>query len=218
LTTSIVIPPIAWDDFLARADTGDVVLFSGDSAISRGIEVFTLGTYSHTSMVVVRSDGSKWLWQAAPEVLYPDPVKGKAHSGAQLGALAESVAYIYSLGDTPTFRQLQMERTAEYRQAVESFIEGIDGRPFPSYAEMGWLYIEGLAGAARIDGPVFCSMLIALTYQNTGLLPSPPPANSYCPTDFSDERNMQLQVGSFVVDQPIDMTGVPIPPPPTSPT
>ena len=217
MTSSIVIPPIAWDDFLAQADTGDLVLFSGDSPISIGIEVFTLGTYSHTSMVVVRPDGSKWLWQAAPEVLYPDPVKKGAHSGAQLGTLGDSVAYIYSLGDKPSFRQLKMERTAEYRQAVESYIESIDGRPFPTYAEMGWLYIEGLAGRAQIDGPVFCSMLAALTYQNSGLLPSTPPANSYCPTDFSDERNMQLKVGSFVVDQPIDMTGVTIPPPPKPP-
>lgn len=213
---SPVIPSIAWDDFLASADTGDIMLFSGDSDVSTVVEVFTFGSFSHSGMVVVR-DGEKYLWQECSEVLYSDPIPGKAHAGAQLGDLGDTVAYISSLGDAPTYRQLQWDRTDAFRDAVATFCDDTDGRPFPPLYELAWKYVEGLAGIPRLDGTIFCSMLVAMTYQAGGLLPATPPANSYCPTDLSSERPaLPLTVGTLLVDQPIDMTGVPIPPPPTT--
>ena len=108
-----------------------------------------------------------------------------------------------------------VERSDAFRDAVAQFCDATDGRPFPSLAELGWKYVEGLAGVDRTDGSIFCSMLVTMTYQSAGLLPATPPANSYCPTDLSSQRPpLPLTAGSLEVDQPIDMTGVPTPAPP----
>lgn len=211
-----VIPATPFDQFMADADTGDIVVFAGDSLVSQAVEWLTWGKFSHSAMVVVLDDGTKCLWQAISEELYVDPLTGAAHTGAQLGPLADTMTYIDSVGDVPTWCQLQLRRTPAFRAAVAAAVEELEGRPFPDPTTFVVSYCQGLLGYDDTAGPLFCSALVALTYQRAGLLPQRPVANSFCPTDLSSERDVLhrlLLAGSMVPDQLLDMSAAPPPPP-----
>jgi hypothetical protein len=209
---------ISFDDFLTQAQTGDLVLFHGVSTESGIVEAITDGPYSHAAMVVVLPNGDKTLWQAAGEALEIDPVKGRLHTGAQLGDLADTVALVYHhWNDEPHYRPVVWNRPATLAADVLTFVNQLEGRPFPDTVVMlgNWLVGKNL----DIDlaaGSVFCSELVAMTYQALGLLPDDPVPNSYCPSDFSSEYgHVGLQGGAtFGDDLAIDLSTIPSPPAP----
>jgi hypothetical protein len=204
---------ISFDDFLAQAQTGDLVLFHGVSTESTIVEAITGGPYSHATMVVVLPNGDKTLWQAAGEALEVDPVKGVLHTGAQLGALADTVTLLYHhWNDEPHYRPVVWDRPATLANDVLAFVQHLEGRPFPDTVVMlgNWLVGTNLdIDLAR--GSVFCSELVAMTYQALGLLPADPVPNSYCPSDFSSEYgHVPLQGGAtFGDDLAIDLSTIP---------
>lgn len=202
-----VLPAIGFDDFLSQAQTCDVLLFAGTSDDSEAVEWLTMGPFSHAAMVVVGPHGSKWMWQAAGEAVETDPIKGKKHPGAQLGALrATMLDVVNGYHDAPTYRRLDYDRPVDFDEQVWRAIAVLDGRPFPSLWEMAEDYTKGQFGIDTTSGPMFCSELVAYTFQQVGLLADSPPANSYNPTDFSSDRDeVSLVKGIFVDDQPIDV-------------
>jgi len=201
-----VIPPLPYTRFLEQADTCDVVIFSGRSDTSIAIETATGGAFSHTAMVVVAPDGTKLLWQAAGETIEVDPIKGAKHTGAQLGPLDATMRdLIFGFRDAPVYRQLSWDRPADLTDRLWKVLTSLDSRPFPDT----WKLIEEYGAGAYLGleettGPMFCSELVAFTYQGVGLLDDPPPANAYSPTDFSSTSTSSLRVepvvGEFAVD------------------
>lgn len=212
---------ISFDDFLAQAQTGDLVLFHGVSTESQAVEAITSGPYSHATMVVVLPNGDKTLWQAAGERLEFDPVKGSLHDGAQLGDLAQTVTLLYHhWNDEPHYRPVTWNRPATLANDVLAFVGQLEGRPFPDIPVMlgNWLVGKNL-DIDLASGSVFCSELVAMTYQALGLLPDDPVPNSYCPSDFSSEYgHVGLQGGAtFGDDLAIDLNTLPPAPVPAPP-
>lgn len=215
-------PPasISFTDFLADADTGDLVLWHGSASTSWAIELWTGGWFSHASMVIVLPSAQKCLWQAAGEVVEVDPVRGNLHTGAQLGDLAATVPHVYHhWNDVPYYRPLRWNRPVGLASQLLTFIHGIDGRPFPATAlEMALdLEIGVHLGLDLTSGPMFCSELVAFTLQSMQLLPPKPVANSYSPNDFSSVWGSTTPLqGSWGTDVVIDLAT--LPPAPTDPT
>lgn len=214
---------ITFQDVLSTAQTGDLVLFHGTQPESIGVELLTGGPYSHASMVVVLPNGDKALWQAAGEELEVDPVKGIKHTGAQLGALGDTISLVYHhWNDVPHFRRLVWNRPSTLPTDVLAFVNQLEERPFPqSAAEMLLVWEAGKQLDMDLTkGNVFCSELVAMTYQAIGLLPSDPVANSYSPNDFSSvSGHMVLQLGAtFDDDVAIDVSTIPPVSAPTSPS
>lgn len=204
---------ISFDDFLTQAQTGDLVLFHGKSTESGIVEAITSGGYSHSAMVVVLPNGDKTLWQAAGEALEVDPVKGRLHTGAQLGDLADTVALVYNhWNDEPHYRPVVWNRPATLANDVLAFVNQLEGRPFPDTVVMlgNWLVGKNL-DIDLASGSVFCSELVAMTYQALGLLPDDPVPNAYSPSDFSSEYgDIGLQGGAtFGDDLAIDVSTIP---------
>jgi hypothetical protein len=48
---------------------------------------------------------------------------------------------------------------------------------------------------------LFCSELVAATYQRLGLLPTEPPSNNYTPRDFGAEGKLPLRQGAALGEE-----------------
>jgi hypothetical protein len=177
----------AWSDIESQVQTGDLVLCHGTGRLSATIEVITLSEYSHATMAVrLKPDGPVYLWQEAPAPLGADPeAHDTQHGGAQLGPAAQVIAEMHQYGDTPHWLPLVYDRPANFDDQVIAVIAGVDGRPFPTLKGMLLEWIEGKLDIAASDTTLFCAELVAITYQQLGLLPPEPPANGFDPGTFA---------------------------------
>lgn len=180
---------ITWDALLPEARTGDLVLFHSGDRLSKVIEDVTHGDYSHVAMIV-RPDPKQppQIWQESGIALTPDPDSTTAplHTGAQLGDLQTTVTKILQYHDHPRYRRLVWDRTPAFEAAVQEVIRTCDGRPFGTILEMAAHWFEGhVLGEASSDHTMFCSQLVALTFQRAGLLGMEHPTNWYAPSSFS---------------------------------
>jgi hypothetical protein len=204
VTTDLVID---WDDYLAQAQTGDVLLFRGTSAISLAVEVGTMGPYSHAAMVIIGPNGRKLLWEANPTPIVDDPLVHKPVSGSQIGDLDAAVKQLASGGDSPWVRQLTYQRPAGFDSDALTYVEAMTGTPFGALEDMVLNFLVG--HYLRLPSPtegVFCAELVALTYQHLGLLDTTPPPNFYSPTSWSStSTDVSLLAGSLAPDTKINL-------------
>lgn len=208
----VVQPSISFSDFLAQADTGDVVLWGGSSVNSTGIEFLSNSVYSHSSMVITDpSTNEKCLLQAVPEVFENDPLKGGAkHTGVQAGALSKTMVDLAAYGDSPTWipYSSSTKGTAAFVQTMWNQAIALDGTPFPSVPlGMAKLLFEGrFEGVERTD-KLFCSGLLGLMFKRLGVIDQSVPCNAYFPKDFSSlyPGYLNVLVGSFGEDTTIEM-------------
>ena len=88
-----------------------------------------------------------------------------------------------------------------FQFSADHVFEGYLGdlMPFPS--------IDTLLGKAEGNGEMFCSQLVALTFQRAGLLSLEHPPNFYSPNSFSmaNPHLALLQGASFDAEVPIQM-------------
>jgi len=171
-----------------RLATGDVVLFHGASRRSQIIERATRSEFSHVGMIVRGGPGkTPLLWHTDPRPVAEDIEYVERHPGAQLNDFRTAMAIMTNpkYGDTPYVRQLIVERTAEFEERALRAIAALDGTTFPSLLRIMKEWILGRMRVTTKGKKMFCAEVLAATYQQMGLLPSEPPANSYAPRDFS---------------------------------
>jgi len=202
-------PPITWDQLLPEARTGDLVLFHDGDFLGEAIEVGTGGRFSHSAMIV-RPDPSAapLIWQESGVALADDPKSKTKHTGAQLGDLRSTVSTILEYHDHPWYRRLNFDRTPEFEEAVQEVVTTCEGVPFPTILHMAERWFEGhFLGKAEGNGEMFCSQLVALTFQRAGLLSLEHPPNFYSPNSFSmaNPHLALLQGASFDAEVPIQM-------------
>jgi hypothetical protein len=189
----------SWASLLPTMQTGDLLLFSGTSWQSWIIQQGTSGPFSHSAMIWRQGDGTPCLWEECEEQAGLDPITATLHSGAQLGDAVMVTREIVAAGDTPYYRRLIWNRPATFDSQVWDIMRGLDGIPFPAYAELVSDYTAGHVW--NIDTTshhhMFCSMLVAKTYQAAGLLGTEHPPNYYSPSSFSSVTNeVALQLGA----------------------
>jgi hypothetical protein len=178
---------VLWSDIESQVQTGDLVLCHGTGKISYEIELITLSEFSHATMAVrLKPDGPVFIWQEVPMGLENDPEKhNQKHGGAQLGLASEVLADMEHYGDTPHWLPLEYDRPADFDDQVVKVIAGLDGRPFSSTKHMLLDWVEGKLGIGTGAKTMFCAEVVALTYQELGLLPKHPPANGFDPGTFA---------------------------------
>ena len=218
----IEIPPIQWGDLFAQADTGDVIIFSGDSEISRYIEEGTGGDYSHSGMIVRPTPGGELLfWQTGPDPVVYDVKEKDFHGGAQIGNLNSVLSVLIGGGDVPFYRKLNFTRTPEYRAAIDNFITKMEGVPFGSIANLVFNWTAARMGVTYVPkDQVFCAELLAMTYHASGLLDlTQHPPTWYSPSSWSAKStDVVLQAGATLDPEVmIDLTDMPIPMEPLQP-
>jgi hypothetical protein len=186
--------PLALDDAVATASTGDLWLFRGRSLADRAIQTATNSPVNHVGMVVALDDLPPLLWHAELGRSLPDVWTGERQRGVQLHPLADAVAmWTERYRQRAWVRQLQGTIERHHEDRLMEVIARFDGRPFPT---MPGLVRQFLTARVRRSSSsleaIYCAELVATTYQHMGLLPSRRPASWYDPGRFWSGDRIEL--------------------------
>jgi hypothetical protein len=191
--------------------TGDLWLFRGRSGADRAIQSVTNAPVNHVGMAVVLDDLPPLLWHAELGRALPDAWSGDRHRGVQLHDLRAAVlhwghrydqrAWLRQLtgsGDPPV--------TPEMEDALLRTIARLDGTPFPSTARLARRWLRGRLPlprhrAGKADRSTaglesaYCAEVVAVTYEDMGLLPGHRRPHWYDPGRFWSGDALALRDG-----------------------
>ena len=207
------------DSAAALTRTGDLWLFRGRSGADRAIQQFTNAPVNHVGMAVVLDDLPPLLWHAELGRALPDAWSGHRQRGVQLHDLHTAVLqWGRRYGQRAWLRQLsgpaEPAVTSEMEDALLRTIARLDGTPFPSMARLAGRWLRGRLPArrrrggsptdgAREDGApedgtfesAYCAEVVAVTYEDMGLLPPDRRPHWYDPGRFWSGDGLTLRDG-----------------------
>jgi hypothetical protein len=197
------VPGISLDEALDLTRTGDVWLFRGRAAADRAIQVTTNSPVNHVGMSVVIDDLPPLMWHAELGRSLPDLWSGDHQRGVQLHDLRDAVlVWGRRYGQRAWLRQLEHPVTREMEDAVLRTVARLDGTPFPSTTRLASRWLRGRmpvigrrAGDADLE-TAYCAEVVAVTYQEMGLLPAGRRANWYDPGRFWSGDDLDLAAGA----------------------
>lgn len=169
--------------------TGDLLLFSGKSFSSDSIKWVTLCAWSHVGLVLCLPEYSEpCLWEATTDTDVPVLDHARARPGVQLVALEQLLdRYCGQIAlrrlHRTRFSAKDLSRLAQLRRRL-----GRRGYERNTLELMTAAY-DGPLGEQRENlSSLFCSELVAESYQALGLVHPHKPSNEYTPADFSAEH------------------------------
>jgi hypothetical protein len=193
---------ITLEEALGLTRTGDVWLFRGHTAGDRAIQVATNSPVNHVGMSVVIEDLPPLMWHAELGRSLPDAWSGARQRGVQLHDLRDAVlVWANRYGQRAWMRQLDRPVTREMEDAVLRTIARMDGTPFPSIARLASRWLSGRLPAitrgtqgAGLE-TAYCAEVLAVTFQEMGLLPGTRRANWYDAGRFWSGDDLSLSAG-----------------------
>ena len=193
---------ISLDEALDLASTGDLWLFRGHTMADRAIQVATNSPVNHVGMAVAIEDLPPLMWHAELGRSLPDVWTGTRHRGAQLHDLREAVINLATrYGQRAWLRQLDPAVTDEMEDAMLRTIARLAGTPFPSTVRMASRWLASRMPARREHSAdtdletAYCAQVLAVTYQDMGLLPGGRRPDWYDPGSFWSGDNLGLSAG-----------------------
>jgi hypothetical protein len=183
-----------FEEALATAATGDVWLFRGGSLADRAIRAATNSPVNHVGMAVAIDDLPPLLWHAELGRSLPDVWTGKRQRGVQLHLLGDAIrTWRERYGQRAWVRQLQGgEVSREQEDRLMETIDRFDGRPFPTALSLGRRWLSGRFRRSASLETIYCAELVAVTYQQMGLLPGGRPPSWYDPGRFWSGDRIEL--------------------------
>lgn len=204
---------LKYSEIKPTLQTGDIFLFHSQYWLSDIIMQLTNTVFSHMGMVVANYPGANdvCFLEATTETNLPcqagtpNDHKNQYHSGSHLVLLDELLAYYAPYaGGQFIVRRLQANRTPDTLSGLFDFIQQVDARPFGSYFSMLVHWLEGqVTPISAKPTALYCAELIAMTYQNIGLLPMDPPPNFYSPGTFSMKNHDLTMLSGAVFGEEI---------------
>jgi hypothetical protein len=185
---------LEFEDAIATAATGDVWLFRGRSLADRAIRAVTNSPVNHVGMVVALDDLPPLLWHAELGRSLPDVWTGKRHRGVQLHRLADAVrTWEERYGQRAWTRQLEGTIERAHEDRLMQVIERFNGRAFPTTFGLVRQWATGRYRRRESTlETIYCAELVAVTYQQMGLLPDKRPASWYDPGRFWSGDRIEL--------------------------
>ncbi len=146
--------PLAFDEAIATAATGDIWLFRGTKVADLAIRTVTNAPVNHVGMVVALDDLPPLLWHAELGRSLPDVWTGEHQRGVQLHRLADAVrTWEERYGQRAWTRQLEGTIDRRHEDALMQVIANYDGRPFPRTAGLARTWLdEPLPPPRLLDG------------------------------------------------------------------
>jgi hypothetical protein len=190
--------------------TGDLWLFRGRSGADRAIQNLTNAPVNHVGMAVVLDDLPPLLWHAELGRALPDVWSGRRHRGVQLHDLRDAVLqWGRRYGQRGWLRQLSGPGdpavTPEMEDELLRTIARLDGTPFPSTARLAGRWLRGRLPTVRREEPdderaaglesAYCAEVVAVTYEDIGLLPEHRRPSWYDPGSFWSGDGLELRDG-----------------------
>ena len=183
---------------LETTRTGDLWIFRGRSTADRAIRLGTNSPVNHVGMTVALDDLPPLLWHAELGRSLPDLWSGDRHRGVQLHDARDAIMlWANRYGQRAWLRQLETPVTRSMEDAVLRTIARLDGTPFPSTVRLASRWLSGRLPLSRKRSDAgletaYCAEVIALTYQEMGLLPADHRPNSYDPGSFWSGDDLPL--------------------------
>jgi hypothetical protein len=182
---------ISLDEAVDLTRTGDVWVFRGQTVADRAIQMTTNSPVNHVGMALVLDDLPPLMWHAELGRSLPDLWAGAHQRGVQLHDLRDAViVWATRYGQRAWLRQLEPPAGRELEDAALRTVARLDGTPFPSTARLASRWVRG-----RMPLPPFrkrevtletayCAEVVAVTYEEMGLLPGGRRPNWYDPGRF----------------------------------
>jgi hypothetical protein len=176
----------------------------------RAIQNLTNAPVNHVGMAVVLDDLPPLLWHAELGRALPDVWSGRRHRGVQLHDLRDAVLqWGRRYGQRGWLRQLSGPSdpavTPEMEDALLRTIARLDGTPFPSTARLAGRWLRGRLPTVRREEPdderaaglesAYCAEVVAVTYEDMGLLPEHRRPSWYDPGSFWSGDGLELRDG-----------------------
>jgi hypothetical protein len=186
---------VPYDEIREELLTGTIVLFSGKGFVSRWIKRFSRSKWSHVGMIVrgeIR-DVDSWgedlllLWESTTLSTVTDTLTGTRREGVQLVQFSErlreypgrvAIRRLERPLDNGALLRFARLRKKLARRPYERSIWELLG------AAMGWNRREDLRS-------VFCSELVAESYQALGLFGPDAVSNRFTPEHFAKALNLR---------------------------
>jgi hypothetical protein len=197
--------PITLDQACELVRTGDIWLFRGSSHADRAIRGVTNAPVNHVGMALVVDDLPPLMWHAELGRALPDLWAGTRHRGVQLHDLRDAVLqWGHRYGQRAWLRQLEGPVDRAREDGALRAVARLDGTPFPSTARLAGRWLRGrLPAVLRRRGSgtgaglesAYCAEVVALTYQEMGLLPPDRSPDWYDPGRFWSGDDLDLAPG-----------------------
>lgn len=215
-----MVAAIGLDEAIDLTRTGDIWIFRGRSAPDRAIQAMTNSPVNHVGMALVIEDMPPLMWHAELGRSLPDLWSGTFQRGVQLHDLRDAVTvWAHRYGQRGWLRQLEPLATREMEDRALRTVARLDGTPFPSSAQLAWRWARGRVPQIRPPwkkGEVsdatletaYCAEVVAVTYEDMGLLPRGRQPNWYDPGRFWSGDDLDLCDGyrlgkEIAVDVPL---------------
>ena len=194
---------LSLDEAVELTRTGDVWLFRGSTAADRTIRLTTNSPVNHVGMAIVIEDLPPLMWHAELGKSLRDMWTGAHHRGVQLHDLRDAVTqWRTRYHQEAWLRQLDPQADGAMENAALRAVARLDGTPFPSTARLLSRWLVGRAPIPRTPDSdakletAYCAEVVALTYQEMGLLPAKRRANWYDPGRFWSGDDLELERGA----------------------
>ncbi|MEV5892111.1 hypothetical protein [Nonomuraea fuscirosea] len=188
------------DEAVKVTRTGDLWIFRGRSVPDRAIQTMTNSPVNHVGMAIVIEDLPPMMWHAELGKSLLDLWSGTHQRGVQLHDLRAAVTTWADRYDQRAWlRQLEPEATQEMEDAALRTVARLDGTPFPSTARLVARWARGrVPRRTRKEQTVesaYCAEVVAVTYEEMGLLPAGRRPNWYDPGRFWSGDDLDLLLG-----------------------
>jgi hypothetical protein len=194
---------IGLDEAVELTRTGDIWLFRGGSAADRAIQLTTNSPINHVGMAIVLDDLPPLMWHAELGRSLQDVWSGNHQRGVQLHDLRDAVTvWAHRYRQRAWLRQLDHPITRETEDAVLRTVARLDGTPFPSTARLASRWMRGRIPMFRQGErdlkleTAYCAEVVAVTYEEMGLLPAGRRPNWYDPGRFWSGDDLDLGRGA----------------------
>jgi hypothetical protein len=205
---------ISMDQAIDLTRTGDIWIFRGRSGPDRAIQTLTNSPVNHVGMSLVIEDMPPLMWHAELGKRLPDLWSGTFQRGVQLHDLRDAVTvWAHRYGQRGWLRQLEPSVNRLMEDRALKTVARLDGTPFPSSAQLAWRWVRGRvpqvrprrwqrgpAGDAALE-TAYCAEVVAVTYEEMGLLPRRRQPNWYDPGRFWSGDELELCAGFTLGDE-----------------
>jgi hypothetical protein len=186
--------------------TGDLWLFRGTSAADRAIRVTTNSPVNHVGMALVVDDLPPLMWHAELGRSLVDMWSGNHQRGVQLHDLRDAVlTWTLRYRQQCWLRQLARPVSQDAEDAALRAVARLDGTPFPTTAGLAAGWVRGkLPVRRRAEATprteseretAYCAEVVAITYQDMGLLSDGKRPSWYDPGRFWSGDDLALAAG-----------------------
>ena len=202
-----MVADLSLDEALELTRTGDIWIFRGRSGPDRAIQTLTNSPVNHVGMSLVIEDMPPLMWHAELGRSLPDMWSGGYQRGVQLHDLRDAVTvWAARYGQRGWLRQLDPGVTRAMEDKALKTVARLDGTPFPSTGRLAWRWISGRVpqirplwrpgdeSEAKLE-TAYCAEVVAITYEEMGLLPRGRQPNWYDPGRFWSGDELDLCAG-----------------------